>query len=167
MEGADTWAFDSSTSLHSMFGIAPEADGSADLSIINGVDGTFTEGMTFSYNGGNSYIDRILPSGGFSILNNESPEYTTAVAYENEDLGYRTIGASHDIGGLQGDYFDIYINFLENNKMNNYSEDYENLKNQLNDDKGKLIGYLFAGLLIGRLYEKFINTKKKIFKKFK
>ena len=49
-------------------------------------------------------------------------------------------------------YFDIYINFLENNKMNNYSEDYENLKNQLNDDKGKLIGYLFAGLLIGRLY---------------
>ena len=64
-------------------------------------------------------------------------------------------------------YFDIYINFLENNKMNNYSEDYENLKNQLNDDKGKLIGYLFAGLLIGRLYEKFINTKKKIFKKFK
>ena len=112
MEGADTWAFDSSTSLHSMFGIAPEADGSADLSIINGVDGTFTEGMTFSYNGGNSYVDRILPSGGFSILNNESPEYTTAVAYENEDLGYRTIGASHDIGGLQGDYFDIYINSI-------------------------------------------------------
>tara|TARA_B100000945_G_C19844764_1_gene351175 strand:+ start:328 stop:483 length:156 start_codon:yes stop_codon:yes gene_type:complete len=51
--------------------------------------------------------------------------------------------------------------------MKNFSEDYENLKNQLNDDKGKLIGYLFAGLLIGRLYEKFINTKKKIFKKFK
>ena len=64
-------------------------------------------------------------------------------------------------------YFDICIDILENNKMNNFSEDYENLKNQLNDDKGKLIGYLFAGLLIGRLYEKFINTKKKIFKKFK
>ena len=64
-------------------------------------------------------------------------------------------------------YLDIWINILEINKMNNFSEDYENLKNQLNDDKGKLIGYLFAGLLIGRLYEKFINTKKKIFKKFK
>ena len=64
-------------------------------------------------------------------------------------------------------YFDICIDILENNKMNNFSEDYENLKNQLNDDKGKLIGYLFAGLLIGRLYEKFSNTKKKIFKKFK
>ncbi len=64
-------------------------------------------------------------------------------------------------------YFDIYIDILENNKMNNFSDDYENLKNQLNDDKGKLIGYLFAGLIIGRLYEKFNNTKKKIFKKFK
>ena len=64
-------------------------------------------------------------------------------------------------------YFDICIDILENIEINNFSEDYENLKNQLNDDKGKLIGYLFAGLLIGRLYEKFINTKKKIFKKFK
>jgi len=51
--------------------------------------------------------------------------------------------------------------------MNNFSDDYENLKNQLNDERGKLIGYLFAGLIIGRLYEKFSNAKKKIFKKFK
>ena len=64
-------------------------------------------------------------------------------------------------------YFDICIDILENIEMNNFSEDYENLKNQSNDDKGKLIGYLFAGLIIGRLYEKFNNTKKKIFKKFK
>ena len=64
-------------------------------------------------------------------------------------------------------YFDICIDILENIEMNNFSDDYENLKKQLNDDKGKLIGYLFAGLIIGRLYEKFNNTKKKIFKKFK
>ena len=64
-------------------------------------------------------------------------------------------------------YFDICIDILENIKMNNFSDDYENLKKQINDDKGKLIGYLFAGLLIGRLYEKFNNTKKKIFKKFR
>ena len=51
--------------------------------------------------------------------------------------------------------------------MSDFSNDYENLKNQLNDDKGKLIGYLFAGLITGRLYEKFNSTKKKIFKKFK
>ena len=64
-------------------------------------------------------------------------------------------------------YLDIWIDILENTKMKNFSDDYENLKNQLDDDKGKLIGYLFAGLIIGRLYEKFNNTKKKIFKKFK
>ena len=44
-------------------------------------------------------------------------------------------------------YLDIWIDILENIKMNNFSDDYENLKNQLNDDKGKLIGYLFAGLI--------------------
>ena len=64
-------------------------------------------------------------------------------------------------------YFDICIDILEDIKVNNFSNDYENLKNQLNDDKGKLIGYLFAGLIIGRLYEKFNNTKKRMFKKFK
>ena len=64
-------------------------------------------------------------------------------------------------------YFDICIDILEDIKVNNFSDDYENLKNQINDDKGKLIGYLFAGLIIGRLYEKFNSTKKKIFNKFK
>ncbi len=64
-------------------------------------------------------------------------------------------------------YFDICIDILENSKMNKFSDDYDNLKNQINEDKGKLIGYLFAGLIIGRLYEKFNKTKKKIFKKFR
>ena len=109
MEGADTWAFDVSTSLHSMFGLSPESDGSADLSTINGVDGAYAEGLSFSYNGGNSYVDRLLPSGGFSILKNNSPEYFTAIGYENSDYNYRAIGASHDIGGLQGDGFGSYI----------------------------------------------------------
>ena len=109
MEGADTWAFDSQTSLHDYFGLVGEADGSADLSIISGIDGTFTEGLLFNYNGDNSYIDRIVPSGGFSILKNNDPEYTTAVAYENTNLGYRTIGASHNLGGIEGDDFDDYV----------------------------------------------------------
>ena len=109
MEGADTWAFDSQTSLHDYFGLTGEADGSSDLSSISGFNQTFTEGFLFSYNGDNSYIDRIVPTGGFSILKNNDPEYTTAVAYENTDLGYRTIGASHNLGGLEGDSFDEYV----------------------------------------------------------
>jgi len=110
MEGADTWAFDVTTALHSMFGLDPESDGSADLSTINGVNGTFAEGLSFSYNGGNSYVDRLSPNQGYALLRNESPEYVTAVAYENESQNYKTIGASHDLGGLQGDGFNIYVN---------------------------------------------------------
>ena len=64
-------------------------------------------------------------------------------------------------------YFDLCINFLEDIKVNEFSKDYENLKNQIDGDKGKLIGFLFVGLLIGRIYEKLQSTKKKIFKKFK
>ena len=64
-------------------------------------------------------------------------------------------------------YFDLCINFLEDIKVNEFSKDYENLKNQIDGDKGKLIGILFVGLLLGSPYEKLQNTKKKIFKKFK
>ena len=78
MEGADTWAFDSGTNLHDMFGLSPVADGSADLSEISGIEGTFTEDLTFSYNGGNSYIDRLSENGGFAILENDNPEYSDA-----------------------------------------------------------------------------------------
>ena len=109
MEGADTWFFDSQTDLHSYFGLVGEADGSGDLSTINGIEGTFTEGLSFNYNSDNSYIDRIVPSGGFSILQNENPEYTTAVAYQNDELDYRTVGSSHNLAGLEGNYFSEYI----------------------------------------------------------
>ena len=53
--------------------------------------------------------------------------------------------------------------------MSKFSNDYENLKKQIDSesDKGKLIGYLFAGLIIGRIYEKLQRTKKKVFKRFK
>ena len=51
--------------------------------------------------------------------------------------------------------------------MNEFSDDYKNLKKQIDGDKSKLIGYLFAGLIIGRVYEKLRHTKKIIFKRFK
>ena len=64
-------------------------------------------------------------------------------------------------------YFDIRIHSMEDFKMNEFTEDYKNLKNQIDGNKGKLIGYLFAGLIIGRVYEKLRHTKKIIFKRFK
>ena len=107
LEGNDTWAFDMQTSLQSMFGLVGLADGTSDLYDIAGVDGTFTEGFSFSYTGGNSYIDQLSPSEGYSILDNPSAGYSTAVAYDNGE--YRTIGASHELSGLQGENFNEYI----------------------------------------------------------
>lgn len=53
--------------------------------------------------------------------------------------------------------------------MSEFPDDYKNLKKQLDSDsdKGKLISYLFAGLIIGRIYEKLQRTKKMVFKRFK
>ena len=53
--------------------------------------------------------------------------------------------------------------------MSEFLDDYKNLKKQIDGDgdKGKLIGYLFAGLIIGRMYEKLRRTKKTVFKRFK
>ncbi len=114
LEGADTWAFDMQTSLQPMFGLVGISDGSSDLSFITGSLGSFAEGLSFSYNGGNSYVDQLSPSGGFSLLENSPTEYITAVAYQNVLVGYRTIGASHELGGLQGDDFNSYINGILN-----------------------------------------------------
>jgi PKD repeat protein len=99
MEGGDTWHYDQPTPVHPMFNIDPVGDGSSDLSTINGQAGTFTEGMSFVYNGENSWIDRIdAITPAVKILQNQSPSYGTAVAYD--EGSYKTIGASHEFGGL-------------------------------------------------------------------
>lgn len=99
MEGGDTWAFDSQTAVHGMFNINGTDDGSADMGTVSGFTGTFTEGMSFSYSGENNWMDHLEPVGSaFSILANQSPAYNTAIAYDAGD--YKTIGASHEFGGL-------------------------------------------------------------------
>ena len=113
MEGTDTWHFNPQTSLHDWFGVegipeAPLADG--DLGNIIGTEGSFTDGMAFEYMGENSFVDRLLPSGGVSILQNVDPAYVTAVAYEDQNIYYRTIASTHQLGGLEGTQFDDYIN---------------------------------------------------------
>lgn len=102
LEGGDTWYFDqiyNATSLHPMFNILGSNDGSGDLGTINGVAGTITEGMSFFFSGDNSFIDHIAPiNTAYTIFNNSSPAYATAVAY---DAGtYKTIGSASEFGGL-------------------------------------------------------------------
>jgi len=103
MEGGDVWYYDPGIGGYNfapLFGINPVADGYGDLSTIQGVSGTFTEGMSFSYEGENNYIDHIDATGsGFVIFSNLSPSYNCGVA---NDAGiYKTVGTSFEIGGLQ------------------------------------------------------------------
>jgi PKD repeat protein len=101
MEGGDTWYYDPQTPVHEMFSVNAVADGNGDLATINGQTGTFTEDMTFNYTGDNNWIDRISPMGGSElILQNQSPVYGTAIAYDEGN--YKTIASSHEFGGLTG-----------------------------------------------------------------
>jgi len=119
MEGGDTWYFDQSTAVHEMFYINGTSDGGNDLGTIVGKEGAFTEGMSFSYNGENSWMDHIEPiTPALMIFENESPLYGTGVAYDDGD--YKTIGASHEFGGLldasspstKEELMAAYLNFL-------------------------------------------------------
>ncbi len=128
MEGGDTWYYDAQTAVHTMFGLTGVSDGSGDLSVIEGVTGTFTEGMSFNYSGDNNWIDHLEATSGFVILNNTSPAYGTAVA--NDAGTYQTIGASHEFGGLDGamrgelmeKYLD-YFGLLPSTLVANFSAD--------------------------------------------
>ena len=99
MEGGDTWAYNSATPVHPMFNINGEANGNSDLSTINGQDGTFASGMTFAYDGENSYIDHISATGSGELLfANEAVGYGITVI--NDAGSYKTIGASYEFGGM-------------------------------------------------------------------
>jgi len=56
---------------------------------------------------------------------------------------------------------------LEDFEMSSFSENYDNLKNELNKDQSKLISLLFFGIILGRVYEKFLKIKKSIKRRFK
>lgn len=99
MEGGDTWFYDDTTPVHSMFKINGTHDGSGDLGIIFGQEGSFAEGLTYPYNGDNSYIDRIEPTGNaFELFHNQIPSYCNAVALDEGT--YKTVGCSFEFGGL-------------------------------------------------------------------
>jgi hypothetical protein len=102
MEGSDTWYYDqlyTPTSLHPKFNILGASDGTGDISTLNGIDGTFTEGMSFFFSGDNSYIDHISAvSPACNIFSNSYPVYNLAVAYNAGT--YKTIGSSFEFGGL-------------------------------------------------------------------
>jgi hypothetical protein len=100
MEGGDTWAYDTQTSLHSYFNLTGLADGTADLTSIEGI-GSYWSGSTWNYSGENNYIDHleaIAPA--INVLKNPTVNYNCAVAYDEGT--YKTVGASFEITGMNG-----------------------------------------------------------------
>jgi hypothetical protein len=103
MEGGDTWAYDTRTEAHGYFKILGVSDGYSDAGPQqNGMSGTFTAGMNMTYNTAstyNNYVDRINITGGsYVILQNSSPVYSTAIAYDGGT--YKTVGSSIKFSGL-------------------------------------------------------------------
>lgn len=49
--------------------------------------------------------------------------------------------------------------------MTDYMGPFNNLKNEINEENSKLITFLFFGILIGRIYEKYRKIKKSVFKR--
>ena len=113
LEGAETWYDDGQTELHFNFGLYGNESGEGDLWLVQGKDGTFTEGMEISFIQESQFVDRLIPyQTGFVILENVSPNYVCAVANSTET--YRTVGSSVLITGLSEplDYLDKMLDFL-------------------------------------------------------
>ena len=102
MEGGDTFYYDPETTVHSYFHITASSDGTNDAGPINGVTGSFTEGMNMGYSPAASYnnwIDHLVAgSSARVILQNGTPSYDVAISYESGT--YKTVGSSVLYGGL-------------------------------------------------------------------
>ncbi|MCP4688284.1 MAG: hypothetical protein GY859_09545, partial [Desulfobacterales bacterium] len=117
MEGGDTWWFDDPTSAHPYFGIEGDGDGYDDTLEVSGASGSFTEGVSFLYEGDNDYMDHMIISEGVTdamiIWDNLDPFYHNGAARSTGS--YKTIGVSFEFGGiplaLQNDVMKRYLDF--------------------------------------------------------
>ena len=112
LEGGDAWFYNSPTAVHPLFAIAGVSDGSNDLSAVEGVNGTMTQGLTLQYTGDNNWIDHLQPvDAGFVILKNAAPAYNCAIA--NDGDTYKTIGTSAEFGGYGNNRIGLMKKYLE------------------------------------------------------
>ncbi|MBN2175241.1 MAG: T9SS type A sorting domain-containing protein, partial [Bacteroidales bacterium] len=100
MEGRSTWKTDQQTEVHPMFNIDVEDVYTFIIQNIKGVDGTFTAGMLFDFDGVNPINNySIEPVGSaFGILTVGDQEYGCGVA--NEAGTYKTIASTIEFGRL-------------------------------------------------------------------
>ncbi len=99
MEAGDEFGNLNAGTLTDKFFIEVSDEGGSDLSTIEGIFGTPTEGVSFDYEGGNFSIDHLEPlEEAVPVFYNTSPNYYAGIAYDGGD--YKTIGASFEFGGL-------------------------------------------------------------------
>ncbi len=120
MEGGDCWAYDSSRTIYNgHFGINGTSDGAGDLSTVAGQEGTMCEGMSYSYVGGNSYIDHMNPVGDAAVIF-RNPADGAGCGITNDAGSHRTIGCAFEFGGLvdgtppstRSDLMDRFLEFF-------------------------------------------------------
>ena len=62
-------------------------------------------------------------------------------------------------------YCDFRYYYLEDIEMNDFKDEYRNLKDSIHSDNSKIVSFLVIGVLLGRLIEKFYNLKKRLRRK--
>jgi M6 family metalloprotease-like protein len=102
MEGGDTWYYDYQYPIHTAMGIEGIEDDGGTPVTISGQAGTFTEGLSFTFEGSSSYPDIIDVASGvtnaFRIWQSDSPAYFNGVARATGT--YKSIGCSFDFGNI-------------------------------------------------------------------
>ncbi|MCF8365920.1 MAG: T9SS type A sorting domain-containing protein, partial [Bacteroidales bacterium] len=100
-EGTMTWTYDPQTSLHPKFRTGAQSGSFISFNTINGVAGTFTEGLNFDFAGSNNFLPCLMhpidPAFPIFYADNDE-EKTMATAYPG--WIYKTIGAIHEFGNL-------------------------------------------------------------------
>lgn len=105
IEGGETWAAwdNPKTLLHELIHI--EGGRGGERSLLNhlyGISGKLAQNMVFPFRGKNSWIDSLVPIPPAETLFINWPPYTVcAVSYEDPRIGFKTIGAAFEFGGLQ------------------------------------------------------------------
>jgi hypothetical protein len=100
-EGADVWEYDLETVLHPYFHIEGVEDGSSNAGPVEGEYGTEYQNYYFEYEGENSFIDQLAPTGGATVvLRNARNNHPYPVCISYASPVYRTIGSSIEIGSL-------------------------------------------------------------------
>ncbi|MBS1262278.1 MAG: hypothetical protein MAG453_01621 [Calditrichaeota bacterium] len=99
IEGNDIFGFNSPQNLLALLPLTNIADGSADLSSVEGVDGSYMEGANMTYAGENNYIDEFNGTGSaIDILFNPSDGAGCGTIDNGED--YNTACFSFEVGNL-------------------------------------------------------------------